>query len=163
MIRHVCSTDAQAIVDIYNWYIQESSITFEEQTIDAQHLQERILSITNELNLPWLVCEFEGRVVGYAYASQWKQRSAYRFSVEVSVYLDPEYQGRGLGRQLYAELFNLLQHSDIHSALAVITLPNEASVALHEKLGMKKVAHFEQVGYKFEQWQDVGYWQIIFD
>ena len=99
-------------------------------------------------------------MVGYAYATKWKERSAYRFSAEVSVYLSNQVQGRGLGASLYETLFSKLKEGGINTVIGGITLPNPASVALHEKMGMKKVAHFENVGFKFNQWQDVGYWQL---
>jgi len=113
--------------------------------------------------LPWLVAVEEGAVVGYAYATKWKERSAYRFSVEVSVYLSNQSHGRGLGAKLYETLFSTLKEGGIHAVMGGITLPNLASVALHEKMGMKKVAHFEKVGFKFDQWHDVGYWQLSLD
>jgi phosphinothricin acetyltransferase len=110
-------------------------------------------------SLPWLVAEMAGRTVGYALARPWKERSGYRFSVEVAVYVVPELAGRGVGTLLYSRLFEELAGRGVHAVIGGIALPNEASVALHEKFGMRKVAHFEQVGYKFGRWIDVGYWQ----
>ena len=111
-------------------------------------------------SLPWLAAEMDGRVVGYAYATKWKARSAYRYSVETTVYLEDGLAKRGVGTELYAELFRLLKERGLHAVIGGIALPNDASVALHEKFGMRKVAHFEQVGFKFGQWVDVGYWQL---
>ncbi|KZY72856.1 phosphinothricin acetyltransferase, partial [Oleiphilus sp. HI0065] len=111
--------------------------------------------------LPWLVAEIDGRVIGYAYAAPWRERSAYRHSVEVSVYLEQKIALRGVGSLLYSALFEALEASDVHVALAGIALPNDRSIALHEKFEMKKVAHLSQVGRKFDQWIDVGYWQRI--
>jgi len=153
-------SDAQAISDIYKHYITDTTITFEEQLVPAAQMAGRIQEILSS-SLPWLVIEQSGRVVGYAYASKWKARSAYRYSVETSVYLQHGIAGKGLGSQLYQALFDALKARGFHLAIGGIALPNEASVALHEKFGMKKVAHFEQVGFKFDQWIDVGYWQKV--
>lgn len=161
MIRNATIADSQVIADIYNGYIRDTSITFEETPVDAQIIGSRISKVIEQLNLPWIVYEEEGQIIGYAYAGQWKERSAYRYSVEVTVYLAPEQHGKGIGRKLYDELFQRLRQLNIHCALAVITLPNEASIRLHEKLGMKKVAVFPEVGLKFGKWHDVGYWHII--
>ncbi len=96
-----------------------------------------------------------------AYAVLWKARSAYRFSVEITVYVAPGMAGRGIGSMLYSHLFAALQPLGVHAVIGGIALPNEASIALHEKFGMEKVAHFQQVGFKFNRWIDVGYWERI--
>ncbi len=159
MIRAVTDKDAQAICDIYNYYITDTVITFEEEIVCEEQMRERILCVNSE-GLPWLVAEdAQGRLLGYAYATKWRQRFSYRFSVEVTVYLSLKYVGNGLGSQLYQALFSQLKAKGIHSVIGGITLPNEASVAIHEKFSMKKVAHFTEVGFKFNQWLDVGYWQ----
>jgi L-amino acid N-acyltransferase YncA len=159
MIRAVLDKDADSIVEIYNYYIAETTVTFEEETITTADMQSRINKIQAD-NLPWLVAKDEsGKVVGYAYASKWRERFSYRFSVEVTVYLSPEHSNKGIGSKLYAALFSELRLKSIHSVIGGITLPNDASVALHEKFGMQKVAHFKEVGFKFKQWLDVGYWQ----
>lgn len=159
MIRPVKPQDAQDIANIYNHYVKNTVITFEEDCIDSKEMAKRIEKVT-DANLPWLVVEENDSLVGYAYATPWKARSAYRFSVEATVYLSPKQQGRGLGTQLYQALFSALKQQSIHAVMGGITLPNPASVALHEKLGMTKVAHFQQVGFKFDQWLDTGYWQL---
>jgi L-amino acid N-acyltransferase YncA len=100
-------------------------------------------------------------VVGYTYASKWKVRSAYRYSVETTIYLEQGREGQGLGTRLYSELLRILREQGIHAAMGGAALPNEASVALHEKLGFERVATFRQVGFKFQQWVDVAYWQIL--
>lgn len=159
MIRDAIKGDSEAIAQIYNHYIENTAISFEEKPVSGSDIQHRIENVQGA-GLPWLVAVEEGGVVGYAYATQWKERSAYRFSVEVSVYLSNLMQGRGLGAKLYETLFSKLNESGLHTVIGGITLPNPASVALHEKMGMKKVAHFEKVGFKFNQWHDVGYWQL---
>ncbi|HSD40022.1 MAG TPA: arsinothricin resistance N-acetyltransferase ArsN1 family B [Rhodocyclaceae bacterium] len=158
MIRDAEISDAQAIAGIYNYYVANTTISFEETPVSTEQIAERILEVRAS-SLPWFVAEDSGRVLGYAYASKWKTRSAYRFAVETSVYLQRDATGQGLGRQLYEALFHTLKVSGIHIAIGGIALPNEISIRLHEKLGMKKVAHFEQVGFKFGKWVDVAYWQ----
>ncbi len=159
MIRTVLDKDADSIVEIYNYYISETVITFEEETITAEEMLTRISKIQAD-NLPWLVAEDEsGQVIGYAYASQWRERFSYRFSVEVTVYLSAEHSDKGIGSRLYDVLFSELKLRSIHTVIGGITLPNPASVGIHEKFGMVQVAHFKEVGYKFNQWLDVGYWQ----
>ncbi len=159
MIRTVTAQDAKSITDIYNYYILESVVTFEEQIITEADMLARISTIQAD-DLPWLVAEDEaGIVIGYAYASKWRERFSYRFSVEITVYLTPDTSRNGIGTGLYRALFKELKHRSIHSVIGGITLPNPASIALHEKFGMEKVAHFKEVGLKFNQWLDVGYWQ----
>ncbi len=159
MIRSVTNEDATSIADIYNYYVTDTVITFETQAITAEDMLQRIVKIQSD-NLPWLVAEDnKGKVIGYAYASKWRERFAYRFSVEVTVYLAPNSSGKGIGAKLYQALFAQLKQRSIHSVIGGITLPNQASIALHEKFGLEKVAHFKDVGYKFDQWLDVGYWQ----
>jgi phosphinothricin acetyltransferase len=159
VIRAVTDSDAQAICDIYNYYISDTVVTFEEEVVCAQEMCERMAKVKSEGH-PWLIAEdAQGNILGYAYATNWRQRFSYRFSVEVTVYLSLKYAGNGLGTKLYQKLFSQLKANGIHSVIGGITLPNEASVAIHEKFSMKKVAHFPEVGFKFEQWLDVGYWQ----
>lgn len=159
MIRPAEPRDAAAITAIYNHYIANTTITFEEEAITAQDIAERIEEI-GSANLPWLVAEEDGAIVGYAYASKWKGRCAYRYSVECAVYFSPSSVSKGWGTKLYDALFAVLREKSIHVVIGGIALPNPASVALHEKLGMKKVAHFSEVGFKFDRWLDVGYWQM---
>ncbi|TMO49030.1 arsinothricin resistance N-acetyltransferase ArsN1 family B [Pseudoalteromonas ruthenica] len=159
MLRHATPEDAKAIAELYNYYIRHTTFTFEESLVDTQLMSQRIASI-KAVNLPWLVYAQDGELKGYAYASKWKERSAYRFAVETSVYVAHQHQGQGIGRQLYSALLETLTAQGVHTAIGGITLPNPPSIALHQALGMHKVAHFEKVGYKFEQWLDVGYWQI---
>lgn len=160
MIRTGRKSDGPAAADIYNHYIENTVVTFEEEAIDGGEMAERIEE-TLAAGLPWLALEQDGELAGYAYASKWKGRCAYRYAVEVTVYLHPDAVAKGLGSALYETLFSELEKAGMHVAMGGIALPNPASIALHEKFGMKKVAHFEQVGYKFDRWVDVGYWQKI--
>jgi L-amino acid N-acyltransferase YncA len=157
MIRAATESDAQAVADIYNYYIANTVVTFEEQAISKSDILERMQKITGS-SLPWLVAEDGGVVIGYTYAGKWNVRSAYRHTVETTVYLSNSSLSKGWGTRLYQALFDNLRQNSIHIAIGGITLPNAASIALHDKFGMKKVAHFKEVGYKFGQWLDVGYW-----
>jgi phosphinothricin acetyltransferase len=159
MIREVEENDAAALAEIYNFYIQNTVVTFEEDGIDAIEFIKRIGKVQSS-GYSWLVAEENGRVIGYAYSSKWNDRAAYKNTAEVSVYLSHTAKSSGWGTRLYSELFSSLRKRSTHVVIGGITLPNPASIALHEKFGMEKVAHFKQVGYKFGQWLDVGYWQV---
>jgi phosphinothricin acetyltransferase len=160
MIRNVHLDDAQRIVEIYNPYILNTIITFEEETIDEGEMEKRIGHVL-EQGLPWIVIESDGVVIGYAYAGAWRTRTAYRYTVETTIYLNRNFMGKGYGRQLYAALLDCLKQKGIHTAIAGISLPNERSVGLHESLGFRKIAEFREVGYKFGKWVDVGFWQLM--
>jgi L-amino acid N-acyltransferase YncA len=159
VIRPATVSDSEAIARIYNHYIRESVITFEENEVSPQEMATRVEETMGAM-LPWLVVEDHGVVAGYAYANKWKARSAYRFAVESTVYLDQRYTGKGVGTKLYQELLGILRTKSLHVVIGGIAQPNAASVALHERLGFEKVAHFKEVGFKFGQWVDVGYWQL---
>ena len=156
-IRPVEPADAAAICDLYNHYIEHTTITFEEELLSPIDMAARIASYTK--SHPWLVCVDEGAVVGYAYAAKWKERSAFRHTAEVTVYVHAAQVRLGYGQALYAALLPAAFQRGYHVLLGCIALPNEASVALHERFGFRKVAHFTDVGRKFGRWIDVGYWQ----
>jgi L-amino acid N-acyltransferase YncA len=156
-IRVATAADAESLADIYNYYITDTVVTFEEEPVSPAEMAERIDEVASA-SLPWLVAELGGQVLGYACASKWKGRCAYRFSTEITVYLGRSCLGMGLGSRLYGELFPILAGRGMHAVIGGIALPNPASVALHEKFGLEKVAHFREVGFKFGQWIDVGYW-----
>ncbi len=158
-IRQATETDAERIRIIYNHYIATTTISFEEEPVTAADMAKRIADV-GAAKLPWLVMIDGDTLIGYAYATKWRVRAAYRFAVESSVYLDPDYAGRGAGTVLYEALLAELRQRELHLAIGGIAQPNEASVRLHERLGFKKVAHFEEVGLKFGRWVDVGYWQL---
>ena len=158
VIRPAGEQDAAALCEIYNHYIANTFITFEEDLLSETEMSQRQKNV-QAAGLPWLVAEDQGAVIGYAYGNTWKERSAYRHTVEVTVYLAQPSISLGAGSKLYSALFGALKKSSVHIAIGGIALPNETSIALHEKMGMKKVAHFNEVGYKFGKWIDVGYWQ----
>lgn len=159
LIRPCAADDIDAVCAIYNHYIENTVITFEEIPLTVAQMRERIESYMQLY--PWLVCEDAGEIIGYAYASKWKDRSAYKHTAEVTVYLDHEHLGKGAGRALYQALIDQLAVQNMHALLACIAVPNAASEKLHEQFGFKKVAHFAEVGFKFNRWLDVGYWQKL--
>ncbi len=158
-IRAVEAGDTEAIARIYNHYILNAIATFKEKAVAVPEMAGRIGEATGA-SMPWVVAERAGEVVGYAYASKWKGRCAYRYSVESGLYLDPAATGQGIGTRLYEALLAALRERGVHVVIAGIALPNPASVALHEKCGFRKIGHFEEVGFKFGHWVDVGYWQL---
>lgn len=150
--------DAAACAAIYAPSVEVTPISFEVTAPDAAEFAARIAkySATHQ----FLVAEEDGEVLGYAYACRWRERPAYDWSVEVSVYVGAEHQGKGVGRALYAELFDRLRAQGYRIAVAGITLPNPASIALHERLGFVSIGALGQIGWKLEGWHDVGYWQL---
>ena len=159
-IRPVTLADAGGIAAIYNPYVLGTWVSFETEAVATATMAQRIAEVQST-TLPWLVTEHAGQLLGYACATPWKGRPAYRHSVESTVYLDRAHLGRGLGGRLYSALLAELRARQLHTAIGGIALPNAPSVALHERLGFRKVAHFEQVGHKLGRWVDVGYWQLL--
>lgn len=158
IVRLARRDDVPAVLDIANHYALNTTANFavEPETLDDW----RGAFDGSSDRYPWIVAEVDGAVVGFAKATPWKGRCAYAHSAEVTVYLRPGCAGRGLGKALYRRLFAIMEAQGFRSALGGITLPNDASVALHESMGMKRVALFERIGFKFDAWRDVGYWQI---
>lgn len=159
-IRSINVDDAAGVAVIYNHYVSNTYFTFETEPVAVESVTQRISQTMNH-QLPWLVAETEGGIVGYAHASKWKERFAYRYSVESTLYVAGEHAGQGIGLRLYSALIDATRKASMHSMVGGIALPNEPSVRLHERLGFRKVAHFEQVGYKLDRWIDVGYWQLL--
>jgi phosphinothricin acetyltransferase len=157
-IRAATACDGESLARIYNHYVLHTTVSFEEEPVPASEMARRLDEVQSA-SLPWLVAVQEDCVLGYAYGGRWKGRCAYRFTAEVGVYLDVAHAGRGIGSRLYGVLLPLLSSLDIHTALGAIALPNEASVAFHERHGFEKVAHLCEVGFKRGRWIDVGYWQ----
>lgn len=162
MIREATISDAPAITSIYNYYVGHSYATMQYEPAEISFFEEKIEQVQNSGHL-WLVAEQDGEIIGYAYSAAWNPREGYKQTCEVSVYLSPSIITKGWGTKLYAELFERLKKKGIKVIIAVIGLPNEASIALHEKFGMKKVAHFPKMGFKFNKWMDVGYWQVNYN
>jgi L-amino acid N-acyltransferase YncA len=159
MIRYATNDDAVQICEIYNYYVLKTSITFDEQPILHADMEKRMQETMGRF--PWLVWDEEGHLLGYCYASEWKGRCSYRYSVESTVYVEPKSVRKGIGSQLYGALLAELRKRQFHTVIGGIALPNISSVALHEKCGFQKVAQFKEVGNKFGIWIDVGYWQLL--
>ena len=164
MIRNVVPEDASAIAVIYNHYIEQTIITFETELIDEAEMLRRI-EATLANGFPWIVkLNDEGGVVGYAYADFWRKRIAYRASVESAVYMDHQCTGKGWGKELYEGLLKRLQEAgNVHVVIGVISVPNEASVSLHRKLGFEDGGLYCEVGRKFDRWIDVQMLQLKLD
>ena len=161
-VRAATQADSSALADIYNPYVVGTTITFEESAIDASEMAARIVE-ADAAGLPFLVADVRGAPAGFTYASRWKGRCAYRHTAETTVYVKHDRWRCGVGKALYTRLLERLQHAGTHAAIGGIALPNESSIALHERLGFVKVAQFLEVGFKFNQWIDVGYWQLLFN
>ena len=151
--------DAGQVCAIYNPYVRETVVTFEESPVGERDMAQRIEATL--ARLPWLVWEQDGAIAGYACATPWKSRSAYRFSVESTVYVAQALARRGIGTRLMEALVADLRARNIHCVVGGVALPNPASIALHEKLGFMKIAEFKEVGYKLGRWVDVGYWELL--
>lgn len=158
-VRTATAPDAARFCAIYNHYVATTTVSFEEDPVALDDMTRRIADVA-DASLPWLVLEAGGAVVGYAYATKWRVRAAYRHSVESTIYLDPAHTGQGHGRLLYGALLDALRARGLHTVIGGIAQPNAGSVALHERLGFRKVAHFTEVGMKFGRWVDVGYWEL---
>lgn len=156
-IRFACAGDAAGVAAIYAPNISGSVISFEAVPPTTEQMRERITSTLAQT--PWLVCERDGQLLGYAYASPHAERAAYLWSLNVSVYVAPGCRRQGVGRALYASLFALLQLAGYYAAHAGVTLPNPASVGLHESVGFVPIGVFRAVGFKLGGWHDVGWWQ----
>lgn len=159
MIRPVTIKDARAVCGIYNYYVKNTVTTFEEAPVSIREMENRIRDISAQFK--WFVWEEGGELTGYAYMHKWKDRTAYRFAVEDSIYLKHGHEGKGIGKKLLAALLESLEKTNIHTVVAGITVPNERSAALHEQFGFKKIAQFPEIGYKLDRWLDVGYWVLL--
>lgn len=159
-VRPAAEADAEQICGIYNHYVLNSTITFEELPVTPAEMSTRIRT-TQSASLPWLVSAVDGQILGYAYAHRWKERAAYRHSTEITVYVRHGLNRGGIGTHLYAHLLPAAKACGMHTAIGGIALPNEASVRLHRKFGFVEVAHFKEVGFKFNRWIDVTYWQVL--
>ncbi|MEO6612111.1 MAG: N-acetyltransferase family protein [Chitinophagaceae bacterium] len=158
VIRLAQPADATGILAIYAPYIETTSFTFETETPSVEEFAERIR--TYLLTWPWLVCETGGMITGYAYATKYRERTAYQWCTESSVYIHDDHQRSGIARALYTALFEILKIQGFRNIYAVINLPNEKSVAFHESCGFEYFATYEKVGYKLGRWKNVGWWKL---
>lgn len=156
-IRFARPEDGSAVAEIYRPYVANTAISFEQMPPSAAEMGERIVATI--ATCPFLVFEEQGEILGYAYAGPHRARPAYRWSVDVTVYVASRVQRRGIGRRLYGELLDQLSQQGFHAAFAGITLPNASSVGLHEALGFRHLGTYHEVGFKFGRWHDVGWWR----
>jgi L-amino acid N-acyltransferase YncA len=157
-IRLATASDAVGILTIYAPYITDTSFTFEAEVPSVELFANRISSYSNDW--PWLVCEIDGKIAGYAYGSKYRERVGYQWCVECSVYVHDGFMRKGVGKSLYTPLFEILKEQGYRNVYAVINLPNERSVDFHENCGFEWFATYENVGYKLGRWKDVGWWQL---
>lgn len=158
-IRNVTLNDAQELVDIYSYYVLNTTITFEYETPSMNEFTQRIQKITQKY--PYLVATLDDEIIGYAYATSYKERAAYDWSVETTVYVKNDKHGLGVGKKLYTYLEQALKEKNIVNMLACITYPNPKSIDFHTKFGFEKVGHFPKVGYKFNEWRDIVWMQKV--
>lgn len=156
-IRLAAESDAEEILRIYEPIVRSTAISFELHPPTEPEMCQRIRNVLS--SHVWVVCADGQRLAGYAYASRFRPREAYQWTAEVTVYVDADQRGRGIGRALYTSLLEILRLQGFSTAIAVIALPNEASIKLHERLGFRALGVFERVGYKLGRWHDVGWWQ----
>jgi len=157
LIRLATPDDAASIANIYRPIVESTAISFETVPPTDGEMRHRITDTLTAY--PWLVLEQSGEIAGYAYGSRHRPRAAYQWSVETTVYVAEGYRRQGVGRRLYAALFSILHSQGFAHAFAGIALPNAASVALHEQMGFQPIGVFRSIGFKFNEWQDVGWWQ----
>jgi L-amino acid N-acyltransferase YncA len=158
MIRLATIHDTEEILEIYTPYVQNTNISFETIVPSREEMESRIKGVL--INNPWIVLEAENSILGYAYASKHRERAAYRWAVDISIYMRQDCRGKGAGKALYTALISILRLQGYYNVYAGICLPNEASVGIHEYFGFKKIAQYSNVGYKFGQWHDVGWWEL---
>ncbi|HAQ21636.1 MAG TPA: N-acetyltransferase [Prolixibacteraceae bacterium] len=158
-IRLAEQRDVPGILEIYTPFILHTAVTFEEIVPDQESFWERIRGIMDEL--PFLVCDIDGHIAGYAYASEYRHRASYRWTKEVSVYVHPDFHRKKVAYALYTSLHEMVRYQGIANLLAIITMPNEPSVAFHEYFGYHKCGEFSKVGFKLNQWQQVGWFELF--
>lgn len=157
-IRLAAEHDSVSILEIYAPFIENTAVTFEYEVPTTLEFGKRIQSVLEKY--PWFVCEIDREVIGYAYASKHRERAAYQWSVDVSVYISPKHHRKCIATALYTALVELLKLQGFYNAYAGIALPNEKSVGFHESFGFKLVGIFQNVGYKFNKWHDVGWFGL---
>jgi L-amino acid N-acyltransferase YncA len=158
LVRLATDADFTAIARLTNHWIRTTAIHFGTEDIDADELRSQWRE-TGDVH-PWLVGEVDGAFAGYAKSGSWRSRAAYRWTPETTVYVEPQFHGRGIGRAVYGRLLAVLRAQGYHSAIGGIALPNDASVRLHEALGFEHVGTVRDAGWKFGRWHDVGFWQL---
>lgn len=158
-IRLANIQDCKQILNIYQYYVLNTAITFEYEVPSLNEMESRMAAI--QTKYPYLVAEIDNTIVGYAYASDFRYRAAYQWSPESSIYIDIDHTGKGIGKLLYQKLFDILQLQGYYNVFAGAALPNDASVAIHLKMGFKEIGIFDNIGYKFDKWHSTKWFQLI--
>lgn len=158
MIRAVTIHDSQDLLEIYNYYVLNTAVTFDIEPLTLKAFETKLIRIESEY--PFLVFEEHNEILGFAYGSRFRPKPAYNNTVESTVYVKHTVHGKQIGTKLYAALLDKLKQTSLHTVLGVLTIPNKASVKLHEKFGFKQVAELREVGLKFGKWQNIGIWQL---
>lgn len=158
MIRPVQVDDVQQLLNIYNYYVLNTAVTFDIEALSIENFRDKVNHINADY--PYIVFEENNEILGYAYGSRFRPKPAYNYVVESTVYVKHTAHGKQIGTKLYAELLRLLKNTNLHTVLGVLTIPNEASIKLHDKFGFKQVAELKEVGLKFGKWQNIGIWQL---
>ncbi len=157
VIRLANISDAENIYNIYKDIVENSTISFEYEIVSRYEIERRIQSVFNVY--PWIICEVDGEFAGYAYANKHKERAAYKWSVDTSIYVDKKFYKKGIGKELYSKLFEILKSQGFINAYAGIALPNEASISLHKSFGFEIIGIYHKTGFKFGKWIDVSWWE----
>ncbi|WP_339895050.1 N-acetyltransferase family protein [uncultured Algibacter sp.] len=160
MIRPVHINDTQELLEMYNYYVINTTVNFDIEPLSLKTFSDKLNLITADY--PFIVYEEDNEILGYAYGSRFRPRAAYNYVAESTVYVKHTSHGKQIGSKLYAELIRLLKETNLHTVLGVLTIPNEASIKLHEKFGFEQVANLKEVGFKFGEWQNIGIWQLKF-
>ena len=158
MIRSFQENDIKELLEIYNYYVVNTTVTFDIEALSLKAFEDKLNHINADY--PFIVFEENNDILGYAYGSRFRPKPAYDYVVESTVYVKHNSYGKRIGTKLYAELLSLLKETNLHTVLGVLTIPNEASIKLHEKFGFEQVANLKEVGLKFGKWQNVGIWQL---
>lgn len=156
-IRFVQESDAAAIAEIYRPYVENTSISFEYDAPSSEEFLQRIRSTTAEF--PWIVCLSDNEIIGYAYAIPHRNRTAYQWSADVTIYFSETFHRKGIAKITYETLFSILKLQGIHTLLAGITIPNEKSVGFHTALGFELLGTYQNIGFKFGKWHDTQWYQ----
>lgn len=157
-IRLIKETDTQAVLDIYKYFVDHTIISFEYDAPTLEEYTDRIK--TNTTNYPWLVCSFDNKIIGFAYGSTHRYRTAYQWSPESTIYISPDFHAKGIGRILYETLFSLLKLQGYYNVFAGVALPNEKSIGFHRAIGFEEIGIFKKVGYKHGNWHDTHWFQL---
>jgi len=161
MIRPLDIKDAKQLLDIYNYYVLNTTVTFDIEALTLEDFKDKLNIIKKKY--PFIIFEENNKILGYAYGSKFRPKPAYNYVVESTVYVKHTARGKQIGTKLYTELLKQLKNTNLHTVLGVLTIPNDASIKLHEKFGFEQVANLREVGFKFGEWQHVGIWQLKLD